>query len=181
MQDKQKRFIISLIVITAGLVLFSAPPVAAQNSTPTPEAAQPTATPPVSTGSITDDQVNIVAQDLYCPICSNVPLDVCGTQSCADWRELIRQKLADGWTADQIKMYFLQRYGDQVLPVPPNPLIFIIPAVFIVFGGGIFLSKVLTPRRKAQQAVPAPAQPPVNDPYIARLEAELEKRKKTRR
>jgi cytochrome c-type biogenesis protein CcmH/NrfF len=161
MQDKQKRFIISLIVITAGLVLFSAPPVAAQNSTPTPEAAQPTATPPVSTGSITDDQVNIVAQDLYCPICSNVPLDVCGTQSCADWRELIRQKLADGWTADQIKMYFLQRYG--------------------VFGGGIFLSKVLTPRRKAQQAVPAPAQPPVNDPYIARLEAELEKRKKTRR
>ena len=32
---------------------------------------------------VTDDQVNAIAHDLYCPVCENTPLDVCGTQACA--------------------------------------------------------------------------------------------------
>ena len=43
-----------------------------------------------------DDQVNAIAKQLYCPVCENIPLDVCGTQACAQWRELIREKLAAG-------------------------------------------------------------------------------------
>ena len=37
----------------------------------------------------TDDEVNAIAKRLYCPVCENVPLDVCPTQACAQWRELI--------------------------------------------------------------------------------------------
>ncbi|MFN2293577.1 MAG: cytochrome c-type biogenesis protein CcmH, partial [Candidatus Promineifilaceae bacterium] len=40
--------------------------------------------------TVTDDEVNEVARDVYCPVCENTPLDVCQTQACADWRELIR-------------------------------------------------------------------------------------------
>ena len=43
-----------------------------------------------------DDDVNRIAHQLYCPVCENVPLDVCGTQACAQWRELIREKLGQG-------------------------------------------------------------------------------------
>ncbi|MFN3309334.1 MAG: hypothetical protein ACK44E_09010, partial [Anaerolineales bacterium] len=32
--------------------------------------------------SISDDEVNAIAKYLYCPVCENVPLDVCGTQAC---------------------------------------------------------------------------------------------------
>ena len=32
---------------------------------------------------VTDDEVNEVARDLYCPVCENTPLDVCPTQACA--------------------------------------------------------------------------------------------------
>jgi cytochrome c-type biogenesis protein CcmH len=46
---------------------------------------------------VTDDQVNAVARQLYCPVCENIPLDVCPTQACAEWRELIRLKLSEGW------------------------------------------------------------------------------------
>ena len=56
-----------------------------------------------------DDDVNAVARQLFCPVCENTPLDVCATQACAQWRELIRTKLAQGWTADQIKEYFAKR------------------------------------------------------------------------
>src|SRR5512138_1525512 len=59
-----------------------------------------------------DDQVNAVAKELYCPVCENIPLDVCPTQACAQWRELIGDKLAQGWTAEQIKSYFVEQYGD---------------------------------------------------------------------
>ena len=41
---------------------------------------------------VTDDDVNQVARELYCPICENTPLDVCETQACEDWRQLIREK-----------------------------------------------------------------------------------------
>ena len=63
----------------------------------------------------TDDEVNAIAKQLYCPVCENIPLDVCGTQACAQWRELIREKLIEGWSEDEIKEYFSNQYGDRVL------------------------------------------------------------------
>ncbi|HBY08902.1 MAG TPA: hypothetical protein DEH22_14410, partial [Chloroflexi bacterium] len=68
----------------------------------------------IDTSGITDDQVNAIAKQLFCPVCESTPLDVCGTQACAQWRELIREKLAEGWTEDQIKDYFANQYGDRV-------------------------------------------------------------------
>ena len=67
----------------------------------------------------TDDQVNAIAKQLYCPVCENIPLDVCGTQACAQWRDLIRQKISQGWSEAQIKQYFVDQYGDRVLATPP--------------------------------------------------------------
>jgi cytochrome c-type biogenesis protein CcmH len=85
-----------------------------------------------------DDQVNQIAKQLYCPVCENIPLDVCPTTACAQWRELIRQKLADGWTEQQIKDYFVLQYGDRVLGTPPaqgiNWLVYLVPPVAILVG-----------------------------------------------
>ena len=80
-----------------------------------------------------DDEVNAIARQLFCPICQNTPLDVCPTQACHDWRELIRQMLAEGKTPDQIKQYFVDHYGARVLSEPPqtglNWLVYIVPPV----------------------------------------------------
>ena len=46
-------------------------------------------------GNPSDDDVNEVAGQLYCPVCENIPLDVCPTQACGQWRDLIREKLVD--------------------------------------------------------------------------------------
>ncbi len=75
--------------------------------------------PQPAASGVTDDQVNVVAKQLYCPVCENVPLDVCPTQACAEWRELIRLKLAEGRSVEWIKEYFAQQYGDRVLAQPP--------------------------------------------------------------
>lgn len=135
----------------------------------------------VKQAGVSDDQVNAIAKDLYCPVCENVPLDVCGTQACAQWRELIREKLAQGWNEEQIKQYFVAQYGDRVLATPPprglNWLVYIIPPVAILAGGYILYRafKSWQAPASAEQA-PVSAQAAPQDEYIKRLEEELGKR-----
>ena len=128
-----------------------------------------------------DDQVNAIARQFYCPVCSNTPLDVCATTQCAQWRELIRQELAEGWTPQRIKDYFVQQYGDQVLPVPPargfNWLIYILPPVAILIGIYILYLALRGARKAAPEAAPAAPASEQPDAYLARVEADLQKRK----
>jgi cytochrome c-type biogenesis protein CcmH len=117
-------------------------------------------------------------------VCENIPLDVCGTQACAQWRELIREKLSQGWNEDQIKNYFVEQYGDRVLAAPParglNWLVYIIPPLAILLGVYILYQAFRAMQRPTSPETstndtPSPALPP-DDEYVARLEEELSKR-----
>ena len=130
----------------------------------------------------TDDEVNAIAKQLYCPVCENVPLDVCGTQACAQWRELIREKLAEGWTEDEIKEYFSNQYGDRVLSAPParglNWLVYIIPPLVFVAGAFFLYRGFSTWRQMADESdeeLETEAEAEIQDDYLARLEEELKK------
>lgn len=127
-----------------------------------------------------DNDVNHVASQLYCPVCENVPLDVCPTQACAQWRELIREKLAAGWSDDEIKQYFVTQYGDRVLATPPahglNWLVYVLPPVAILIGAGILVWVLRSWRR---EPVPEGEAPVVNeDPYVRQMEEELARRER---
>ena len=139
-------------------------------------------------GPITDDEVNQVAKQLFCPVCENIPLDVCPTQACAQWRGIIRAKLEAGWSDQAIQDYFVQQYGERVLAQPStrgiNILIWVIPPI-LVAGGGVFLWQFLQRNTAAGRTLSAgsPAVPSTpqgesssDDEYIARLEEELARR-----
>ena len=130
---------------------------------------------------VTDDDVNRVAHELYCPVCENTPLDVCPTQACAQWRDLIREKLAEGWTREQIQDYFALHYGDRVLAEPPrrglNWLVYALPLATLLVGGVIVAQTLRRTRRKpAANAAPAADVNPAADPYLAEIEKELRQR-----
>lgn len=157
-------FILAIGTLFSGLFMLS--PAFAQEATPQ---------------GPTVDQVNAIAKDLYCPVCENVPLDVCPTTACAEWRELIRVKLAEGWSERQIKDYFVAQYGDRVLATPPprglNWLVYVIPPLAILVGAYILYRAMQTWRQ------PMPAVKEVDsagvgaeDEYVARLEEELRRR-----
>jgi cytochrome c-type biogenesis protein CcmH len=128
-----------------------------------------------------DDEVNAIAKQLYCPVCENTPLDVCPTEACRQWRELIRQQLADGWTEDQIKQYFVENYGARVLAEPPrtglNWLVYLLPPAAILAGAFILFRAMRAWTRPAAPAQASPQVPPQQDEYLAKLEEELRKRK----
>jgi cytochrome c-type biogenesis protein CcmH len=140
--------------------------------------------------TVTDDEVNEVAHEVYCPVCESTPLDVCQTQACADWRELIRTKLAEGQTKQEIFDYFGRQYGDGVLADPPQRgvslvMLWILPVVVILLGLLIFsraMQKLRSGSAGADTAVivdappPKPVTPTASDDYLARIENELGKK-----
>jgi len=163
--------------VTTGLLtllvvlLLTALPATAQQPTP----------PPL----ISDDQVNAIAKEMYCPVCENVPLDVCPTQACAQWRELIREKLAAGWSEKQISDYFVEQYGARVLATPPATgfywMIYLVPPAVILLGLFI-LYRALSAWKQPAPAMPGLTQrtgstAPATDEYIQRVEEELKKQK----
>ncbi len=74
--------------------------------------------PPGTPLPVSDNDVNRVARQLYCPVCPNTPLDVCETQACQDWRAQIKDQLGQGWTDQQVIDYFVTQYGERVLAEP---------------------------------------------------------------
>ncbi len=125
----------------------------------------------------TDDQVNAVAKGLYCPVCENVPLDVCPTLACKQWRDTIRDQLAQGWTRGQIEQFFVDQYGDRVLATPPatglNWLVYLLPPVAFV-AGAVILAGVFRGWRKPLVSTFESVSP--DDPYLERVEEELRRR-----
>jgi len=127
--------------------------------------------------TVTDDDVNRVAKELYCPVCENVPLDVCGTQACAQWRQVVREKLEAGYSEQEVRQYFADYYGDRALSLPPprglNWLVYILPPVFF-FGGVVVLVRSLRKMHRPEKTVVE--QPlPKNDPYLAKFEEQLKR------
>jgi cytochrome c-type biogenesis protein CcmH len=159
-QVRHSSIVFSLIILLIGLVAILQVAVVKAQEVPT------------------DDQVNAIAKQLYCPVCENIPLDVCPTQACAQWRELIREKLSAGWTESEIKTYFVAQYGDRVLASPPatglNWLVYIIPPLVIIAGAYI-LYRALLAWRQAPPELPDQNQPEdeADDEYVARIEEEL--------
>jgi len=155
----------SLFILTGILVLLFVIPVYAQGEAPQPP---------------TDDEVNAVAKQLYCPVCENIPLDVCPTQACAEWRELIRLKLSEGWTDEQIKEYFVEQYGDRVLATPPptgfNWLAYIVPPIGVLIGVFLLFKAFKSLRLMNKDDGIEIFEDEVDNEYAARLEEELRKR-----
>jgi cytochrome c-type biogenesis protein CcmH len=138
-------------------------------------------TPPPDGETVTDDEVNAIAEQLYCPVCENVPLDVCGTKACADWRDEIRTMLEEGRSEDEIKAYFSDRYGRRVLATPERTgidlLVWILPPVGVLIGAAVLvlaLRRMAPTSLKAQPAAGGITYDDLDPEYVARIERDLE-------
>jgi cytochrome c-type biogenesis protein CcmH len=155
--------ILLLIVLTSVALAQDGP-----SPTPTPAARQ----------EVTADDVNRIARQMYCPVCENEPLDACRTAACQQWRAQIGQMLAEGQSEQQIKDYFVARYGVRVLAQPPaegtSLLLYVLPIAGLILGAVVVVVIMRHLRvRAAQSAPPATVPQPGGDDYIDRVEQEL--------
>ena len=155
-----KKIVLLSMVLIMGL--FSATGAQAQDGTPYVP---------------TDDEVNAIAKNLYCPVCPNTPLDVCETQACKDWRDQIRNQLAAGWSEEQIIDYFVTQYGERVLAEPQrkgfSSLVWVLPVLIVLTGGGILWQVLGSWKNCQQDQVPPPNAHEIDPEVLAKIEKEI--------
>lgn len=159
-RNLERKLILALLVTLASFYVVTL--VYAQGTTP---------------GYPTDDDVNRVAKKIYCPVCPNIPLDVCETQACQDWRAQIRDQLSAGWTEQQVIDYFVAQYGERVLGEPQRKgftsLVWLFPVIAALLGLWITYEILKGWRAGKQTAAPVVQNPQVSPEILARIEQEL--------
>lgn len=126
-----------------------------------------------------------VAGELMSPACPGRTLINCTSAHADQWRELVRQKLAEGETKEQIIQHFVDISGEAILASPPKRgftlTVWLLPLFFIINGAGLII--VLTLRWAHKQAanghsaiVDVTSSLPsdtTDDPYLHRVRNEL--------
>lgn len=100
---------------------------------------------PVSADAV-DEQTRQIAKRLQCPVCEGVSVADSPSELAGQMRAVIRSKLEQGETEQQIVTYFVERYGDAVLVEPPRRgfgLAVWLGPVVVLLGGGVFLAMLL--------------------------------------
>ena len=102
-----------------------------------------------------DARVREVASQLRCPVCQGESIQDSPAELARDMRGVVRDMLMAGSTPEEVKAYFVERYGEWILlqprPTGFNLTVYILPAVALL-GGAIL---VLLLARKWTRVTPA--------------------------
>lgn len=124
-----------------------------------------------------DDRVRAVASQLRCPVCSNLSVAESPAEMAQQMRGVVRDRLEQGETPEQILAYFVSRYGDWILLAPPRRgftlLVWLLPAAGVVAGlGGLALALRRWLKAGARRSDPSPGEE-ADPTYLARVRAEI--------
>lgn len=88
-----------------------------------------------------DQRAHEVASQLQCPVCNGESVADSPSGLASEMRSLIRQKLAQGQSEQQVIQYFEARYGDAILESPPTQgftlMIWLPPVAMLALGAYI--------------------------------------------
>lgn len=135
---------------------------------------------PAAAATPDEATVQAIAAQLRCVVCQNLSVADSPSETANQMRGIIRQRLADGETPEQVVAYFVDKYGLWILLAPPrqgfNLLVWIAPFAGLAVGLLVIGAVIMRWRRRARLA---PASPPAVDDAmrgrIAREMAELDR------
>lgn len=88
-----------------------------------------------------DIQTREVAKTLRCTVCQTENIWESGSPFARQLRDNVRERLEQGQSPDEIRAYFLSRYGDYILMQPPtrgvNWLVWLGPFALLLIGGAL--------------------------------------------
>ena len=79
-----------------------------------------------------------ISQNIKCLVCQNQSIDESNSEIAKDLKVLIKNKLKNGVSDDEIYNFLRDRYGDSILLRPPlktnTILLWFLPFIILVFG-----------------------------------------------
>lgn len=108
-----------------------------------------------NSNAVTTENLEAIAQgidkSLICPICPSESIDQSQVELAKQMRVMVREKLRQGESRDQILQFFVDRYGPAVLAEPPksgfNMLIWLMPPTGFLVGIIALVMTILAMRR----------------------------------
>lgn len=99
-----------------------------------------------------------VAAQLRCPVCQGLSIEDSPTELALEMRAVVRDQLAAGSTPDEVRAYFVSKYGEWILLEPKpegfNLAVYLLPVVALLFGGGMVVLAVRRWTRQGGEAAP---------------------------
>jgi cytochrome c-type biogenesis protein CcmH len=93
---------------------------------------------PAATAPDIDEQTQSIAKELRCVVCQNLSVADSPSEMAQQMRGVVREQLQAGKTSQEIKDFFVSKYGDWVLLAPKTQgfslLIWLLPFVVLVLG-----------------------------------------------
>ena len=108
---------------------------------------------------VDEQTVHEVATQLRCVVCQSLSVADSPSETANQMRAIIRERLATGDNPEQVRAYFVEKYGDWILLSPPKSgftlLVWVVP--FVALGFGLVLVAVVVRRwsRRPQGAAPS--------------------------
>ena len=130
-----------------------------------------------------EERAQGIDRSLICPVCPGETINQSQVELAKQMRVLVREKLGQGQSKEEILSFFEERYGPMVLAEPPkegfNLLIWVVPPGAIVLGSGLMLYVLRGMKRGSSNTI---AQDEAEDkelqPYLALVDEELEQPQK---
>ena len=127
-----------------------------------------------------EERAQALDKELMCPVCPSETVDQSQVELAKQMRAIVREKLADGESEQEIKGFFVDRYGDSVLAAPPargfNLVVWVVAGLVLPIAAASLVMALRVMRRRGE-TVPAPAQPKVNDEkletYLSKVDEEM--------
>lgn len=91
--------------------------------------------------SVLDAETRTISSELRCPVCQGVSIQESPSELAQEMRTLVREQLLAGKSPDEIKAYFVSKYGEWILLEPKprgmNMIVYALPALVVAAGLGL--------------------------------------------
>lgn len=113
-----------------------------------------------------DARTREIASQLRCVVCQGLSIEDSPSELAQSMRAVVREQVMAGRTEDEIKAYFVERYGERILLSPRatgfNLSVYILPVLALLLGA---IGIIVAVRRWTGGAAPASVE--TDDPDLA--------------
>jgi cytochrome c-type biogenesis protein CcmH len=114
--------------------------------------------PRAARDSVLEARTSDVASQLRCPVCQGLSIQDSPSELAQSMRAVVREQLAAGRSPEEVKGYFVSKYGEWILLAPRargfNVLAYALPLIVLLLGA---VGIVVAVRRWTAAAGDAPA------------------------
>lgn len=126
--------------------------------------------------ALLQDRIKAVSKTLRCAVCQSESVWESNATLAIQMRKIVRERLIAGESPDEIRAYFVGRYGDYILLKPRvrglNRLLWFGPFMLLSIGG-FFLYRTLSRWVSKPVSATSDGGIPIDDAHRRRIEAEL--------